>query len=138
MYRQAARGVHAGQVQDLGQDWSAQNRVVVAVLRAAPARARLPAAAAVRAVRGRALPRAAPATTATERQAAGRRVGNPVEEDSWQADSWQAAAAGNRAAEDRAAAAGHPERSMADAAGRRRSSRIAQPPERPSQSPQRR
>ena len=116
-----ARAVRAGQVQDSARDWWAQHRAVVPMVHAAPGRAAL---------------RAAAATTATERRAAGHRV-DPAE-DSWQADSSQVAA-GNRAAADRAAAAaavaGHPERSTADAAGRRISSRIAPSPERPSQAP---
>src|SRR5215470_20266614 len=114
------------------------------MVHAAPARALLQAAvAAVHAVPGQA-PRAAAATTATERRAADHRAGSPAEDssqvDNWPADNWQAAA-GNRDPADRtvaaAAVAGHPERSMADAAGRRISSRIALPPERPTQAPRR-
>jgi hypothetical protein len=132
-----ARAVRAGQVQDSARDWWAQHRAVVPMVHAAPARALLQTAVAVvHAAPGRAALRAAAATTATERRAAGHRV-DPAE-DSWQADSSQVAA-GNRAAADRAAAAaavaGHPERSTADAAGRRISSRIAPSPERPSQAP---
>ena len=128
MYRPAAaRGVHEGQDleqdpgqdQDLGQDWWEHHRAV-AVVRAALGRVPLQTAA---------------AAAATERQAADHRVvGSPAEEDSWQADSWLAVA-GNQAAA--AAVVGHPERSMADAADRRKSSRIALPPERPSQAPRR-
>src|SRR5215470_8893376 len=145
MYRLAGPVARA-EVQDLASDWWAQRRAVIPMVHVAPARARLQAAVAgVHAVPGQA-PRAAAATTATERRAADHRAGSPAEDssqvDNWPADSWPAAAGNRAAAVDRVAAAaaavaGHLERSTADAAGRRISSRIALPPERPSQAPRR-
>src|SRR5262245_30131473 len=102
MYRAAARAARAGRDRDLVRDWWAQHRAVVPTVHAAPARALLQAAVAVvRVALARALLQAAVAMIATERQAAGHRVGSP-EEDSSRVDSWPAdsllAAVGNRTA----------------------------------------